>query len=183
MGILTDFFVANDRQLATVFSGWLRVADQPVERQVKNPFTGQMQVAREWPSTDPVGDGPLEDIPNIRVLPHAEWKNVDPVKVAKLHEILTGSSLRETLDELMRPALVHPSNDETSLHEFPRGLTDAIRAVSDDELQSAAENWQRTEEMQAHGFSADLCADVLRSLRGLAAACAPDQRLYLQWSL
>jgi hypothetical protein len=183
MGILTDFFVANDQQLAAVFTGWRRVADEPVERQIKNPFTGQMQIAREWLPLKPVGEGELADIPNIRQLPHAEWKGIDPVKLATLNELLTGKSVSEAVDDLMKPAVVHPTNDETSLHEVPRSLTVAIQALSDDDLQNVAVKWQQTEEMQSDRFPVEMCADVLQSLRRLVTAIEPDQRTYLHWSL
>lgn len=183
MGILTDFFVANDQQLAAVFTGWLRVADEPVERQVKNPFTGQMQISREWLPQDPVGEGELADIPNIRQLPHVEWKGIDPVKLATLNELLTGKSVSETLHDFIKPALVHPTNDETSLHEVPRSLTVATQALSDDDLQNIAVKWQQTDEMQSDRFSVDLCTEVLQSLRRLVTALKSDQRTYLHWSL
>jgi hypothetical protein len=183
MGILTDFFVANDEQIAAVFTGWRRVADEPVERQVKNPFTGQTQTAREWTPLDPVGQGELADIPNIRQLPHVEWKNVDPVKPATLSQLLAGKSVSEGLQSLMKPALVHPTNDDTSLHEVPRYATAAIQGLSDENIQSIAVQWEQTDEMQRGRFSVDDCAEVLRSLRELATSLKPGQRMFLHWSL
>lgn len=183
MGVLTDFFVANDQQLAAVFTGWLRVADKPVERQVKNPFTGQSQIAREWPPQGPVGAGELAEIPDVRQLPHVELKRIDHVKLARLHELLTGKPLRETLDVLMKPALVHPSKQETGLHELPRELTTAICELPEHALETIAAKWQQTEEMELDGMTVGHCAEVLRLLRGLTSRIESDQRTYLKWSL
>jgi len=183
MGILTDFFVANEQQLGAVFTGWLRVADKPIEREVKNPFTGQMQTSREWPPLGPIGEGELADIPNIKRLPHAEWKGIDPVKLASLNEILTGTPSRDSLDVMMRPALVHPHTDETSVHEFPSELTSALCHLEDSALERTAAQWQQTEEMQMDHMTVDLCGEILQSLRVLAKQIGVHERLYLQWSL
>jgi hypothetical protein len=48
MGVLTDFFVASPKELRESFPTWLEVADEPSEREVANPFTGQKQIVQEW---------------------------------------------------------------------------------------------------------------------------------------
>jgi hypothetical protein len=183
MGVLTDFFVANDDQLATVFPGWLRVGDTPIEREVKNPFTGEIQRIKEWTKGKPVGNGKLADVPDIRQLPHAEWKHIGTVELATLNELLTGKPVRETLDAMSKPALMHPNTDETGLDELPRELTEALRQLSDHSLENIAARWQQTEEIESSGFTVAICNEILQSLRGLVLDAAPDKRIYLLWSL
>ncbi len=183
MSILTDFFVANDDQLAMIFPGWLRVSDSPIERDVKNPFTGESQRIKEWPPVNPIGDGTLVEIPDVRKSPHAEWKGIGTVELATLNELLTGKTVRETLDSMSKPALVHPTTDETGLDEVPRDLTSALRNLSDHAIENVAAKWQQIEEMQSGQLTVEICKEILQSLRGLAMGVASDQRIYLLWSL
>lgn len=183
MGLLTDFFAADDQQLEATFVGWLKVAGAPIEREAVNPFTGEIQKVREWPTLETIGGGKPADIIDIRSLPHTELKNIDNLKIADLDTILTGAPDSETLDMAMKPALVHPTNNETGLHEIRPPLVAALRAVSEAGVDSAAAAWQKTEEMQYGHFTVDHCQTALRELVRLATEATPGQKMYLLWNL
>ena len=183
MSTLTDYFIADAQQLAIVFAGWLTVVNEPVAREVKNPFTGQTQRVRVWPPGKPVSNAEPAHSPDLSNVPHVQLKSVDPVKLATLNNILTGISVRDALDALLKPALVHRKNEDIGLHELPTQLTTALRALSDDAVDIAATNWQETEEMQSDQFTLRDCRNVLQSLRGLAQNCKTSQRMYLLWTL
>jgi hypothetical protein len=183
MSILTDYFIADAQQLAMVFAGWLTVANEPVVREVKNPFTGQTQRVKEWPPGRPVSDDEPTHSPDVSNLPHVQLKNIDQVKIATLNNILTGTPVRDALDAFVKPALVHPKNEDIGLHELPKQLTAALRPLSDDAAKMTSKKWQQTAEMQSDQLALSDCQDVLRSLRGLAQSCKISQRMYLLWSL
>ena len=88
MGVLTDYFVADEQQLAETFAGWYTVASEPVEMEVTNPFTGQLQTVQDWPRREPIGQGEVQDFIDIRHLPHVQMKRIDHVKLATLQQIL-----------------------------------------------------------------------------------------------
>ncbi len=183
MGIHTDFFLADDEQLAHVFAGWLTVANEPVLREATNPFTGQTQSVKDWPPGKPVSEGEPSNSPELADLPHVRLKSVEHVKIAALTNILTGTPVKDAIDIFVKPALVHPTSDDIGLHELPNQLTAALRPLPDDAVDAAANKWQRTDEMQSDQFTFGDCKDVLHLLRGLAQSCKPPQRMYLLWSL
>jgi hypothetical protein len=183
MSILTDYFIADPQQLAIVFAGWLTVVNEPVVREVKNPFTGQTQRVKEWPPGKPVSDDEPAHSPDLSNLPHVQLKNIDQVKIATLNNILTSTPVRDALDAFLKPVLVHPKNEDIGLNKLPKQLTAALRSLSDDAAEITAKKWQQTEEMQSDQFTSNDCKDVLRSLRGLAQSCKASQRMYLLWSL
>jgi hypothetical protein len=183
MGLLTDFFIADRRELAKVFVGWLTVADQPVVREATNPFTGQSQRVQEWPPAGPIAPGKPARVIKLAALLHVQFKRIDHVKLATLAVMLTGTTFDEANDALAKPALVHPKNDETGLHQLPAALTVAVAELTDDRLRSVATAWSETDEMQADGFEPSDCEQVLQALRQLASSCKSEQSLYLLWNL
>jgi hypothetical protein len=78
MGVLTEFFVASPAELREAFTKWLEVAEEPSEREVTNPFTGQKLIIQEWlPKERPTEKvGADESLANYRHLPHAEFKRI-----------------------------------------------------------------------------------------------------------
>src|SRR5580704_114613 len=106
MGVLTDYFVADNEQLAIVFAGWNTVADKPIIREVKNPFTGKLQRVEEWRPAHPIATGDPANPPDLTTLSHVRWKRVDLVKLVMLDGILTGVPFEEALRTFVKPALV-----------------------------------------------------------------------------
>src|ERR1700722_1422518 len=111
MSILTDYFIADAQQPAIVFAAWLTVVNEPVMREVKNPFTGQTQRVKDWPPGKPVSNAEPAHSPDLSNVPHVHLKSVDPVKLATLNYILTGTPVRDALDAFLKPALVHRKNE------------------------------------------------------------------------
>lgn len=185
MGAITDFFAASKGELAEAFRGWLTVADQPVKRDFKNPFTGKMQVIDVWPPSSPISDGPLVEFPDVRALPHCKFKRVDHVKLAKLDHLLCGRPFSDSIKAIGKPALFkHSSDNDCGLHEIPSQLVSAIAGMVDEKLKSTATDWAGGEEMRADRFSVDDCVVVLNSLRSVArVAIERNSAMYFYWSL
>jgi hypothetical protein len=77
-----------------------------------------------------------------------QLKSIDQVKIATLNNILTSTPVRDALDAFLKPALVHPKNEDIGLHELPKQVTAALRPLSDDAAEITAKKWQQTAELQ-----------------------------------
>jgi len=183
MGVLTDYFIADDQQLAHAFAGWFTVAHEPVETEATNPFTGGPQIMRNWPPKEPVGVGGNGGVADIRHLSHVQMKRIDHVKLATLYNLLTGVTLEQVLEDLCKPALIDPTSEETGFSEVPTALATSLRHPDDGALEELAKKWQQTEEMELDQFTVEDCLEVLQELRGLARKMEANQRMYLYWSL
>ncbi|MDZ4818840.1 MAG: hypothetical protein SGJ20_07690 [Planctomycetota bacterium] len=184
MSALTDFFVASNTELAEVLPDWLPVADQPVTREVRNPFTGQMQVITEWPpAIDVPEDAEPGDAPQLGGVLHTQLKGIDHVKLAQLWAILTGGNLLEHISELTRPALIEPAQTgETGLHRLPNELVQGLATITNP--QTSGTQWSATEEMQRDGFTPADCEQVLQELVRLAKeAKSQNKGMYFWWNM
>lgn len=185
MGVLTDFFVASASELSAAFPNWQAVANEPIIREVINPFTGQKQTVSEWQPL-PGSSANSTDVdltPIISGLPVAEFKRIDHVKLARLQEILCGDDVRAALEGLLRPARIHPANEDTGLHQLPDRLAAQLSVLKPTEISAYAERWSTSEEMTMDKFNAEDCAHVLRELVRLAQISATTNAgLFLLWS-
>jgi len=183
MAVTTDFLLADQQQLATVFAGWLAVADQPISKIVKNPFTGQEQAINDWPTQGAVGDSEAAEAVNLENLTHTSFRRIDHVKLATLSAIVCGFPYEQAIAQLAKPALVHPTNEDVGLHELPEPLVAALVSLSDSDLRNTAGRWQQTEELQLDRFEVRHAAEVLEGLRSVAAKRQDGQGMFLFWSL
>ncbi len=184
MGVLTDFFVADAAELAKIFAGWHCVLDEPKRREVKNPFTKAVQEITEWLPGDLIAEGPATNAPNICVLPCAEFKRIDPIKLSILRHLLISADIDKSIQILSKPALLHPATEEIGLHEIPSDLVMSLAAIEDDVLAVTAENWQQTNELRRDHFQMADCISILKELRRLSRlARDSNRRMYLFWSL
>ncbi|MFD7324770.1 hypothetical protein ACFV9D_27385 [Streptomyces sp. NPDC059875] len=113
-------------------------------------------------------------------------KNIDPVvAIAQLEAIMTGCSYDEAGE---RPrsgkVLSEPEDGPPFVVSLTDTLIDALATASQDDLVRFAKLWSMTEELRQIGIGAEVTADVLEALAGLAQrAQASDQRLYCWWAL
>src|SRR3712207_4278311 len=99
MSALTDFFIATEAELQAAFPLRYPVAARPKSRKVKNPFTGEPMTVREWGPAEPFPTDreppPLPDRAELKAVqrqPLAQFKRVDPAKLASLHSLVTGAT-------------------------------------------------------------------------------------------
>jgi hypothetical protein len=111
-------------------------------------------------------------------LPSVHAKRVDPVKVASLTAILTGTE----------PSLPDPVRDAgeggPSVYRFADEATAALGALGPDDATLCAYAWARTEEWQADGAEPAEVESLLQQVRELAArAKVEGKRLYVWTAL
>jgi hypothetical protein len=179
----TDYFVADDEGLSSAFAGWLTVGPEPVIREAPNPFTGEIQRVEEWSPQGPISDGLPAELPDLVPLPHVHLKRVEHAKVASLAALVTGRPAAEVLQSMLKPALIHPHNEDVGLHAVPADVVSALGALHDNDIEAIAAKWKETDQMQADNFHLQDCCDVQRSLGVLSRAAAPPRQMYLLWSL
>ena len=184
MGVHTDLFVATESQLADVFVGWHTVPDAPDQKESTNPFTGEKIVVNDWKPGPLIKGGNLADTPAIETLPHYLSKRIDHVKLGKLHELITGEKYDEVIGSILKPALIHPDNEDTGLHQIPSGLASTLATLDETKRLEVAREWQLTEECQLDRFTVDDCKMVIDELHRLAVEAEQAHgSMYLLWSL
>ncbi len=136
MAIYTDFFVASETELRRAFAHRFPVADQPVERVVRNQFTGQTRKIKEWPPAEAFPKPPegtmfpnKDEVEAVRRLPFVQWKGVDQVKLAKLQQLVAGGEYESMIDALCRPALLAPDDGNSSLFRLPQAWIEAVAGI------------------------------------------------------
>jgi hypothetical protein len=179
----TDYFVADHEGLSSAFAGWLTVGSEPVIRESRNPFTGAIKRMEEWSTQGPISDGVPAEFPDLAPLPHVLLKRIEHAKVASLAGLVTRRPPAEVLQSMLKPALIHPTNEDVGLHAVPADVVSALAALQDNDIEAIAAKWQETDETRDGQFHLQDCCDVLRSLGGLSRAAAPQRQMYLLWSL
>lgn len=113
-------------------------------------------------------------------------KGIDPVVVmARLEAILTGCTYEEASGRPRAGELLSSPEAESA---FVVGVSDtlqeALASATPASLAEAAEPWARTDELRQYGITADLAAEVLDLLSGLAGrARSAGCRMYCWWAL
>jgi hypothetical protein len=185
MAVYTTFFAGNEVDLDEGFLGWRRPLAAPVKRTSVNPFTKQSYTYDDWePEDDDVGDEPafprklvtaikgdyaayLEGrLPDrVRSLQHLAVKSVLSPQVDELLAVLA----KEGVDRL-HPARFPPRRAESGamLDVLPDAGVLVLAKSTDGELVDAARQLSTEGLFADDRWPADACADLFRSLRGLA---------------
>lgn len=204
MAIYSTFFVCDPQKLSSLFPGWQPPLREPVVREFKNPFTGQVTriSTREpdWP--DDIEDEPQDtyqvprSIPGsyedylearlpetVRAQPHWCSKGLAQVELEPLGQATSVEPALET-------ALYSPPSSGALLEELCRDLVSKLSASDDDALREVSKRWAAIMSDQAHshsatgvrvldGWSLDDAMEILRPLAALARNASNEQRLYL----
>lgn len=113
-------------------------------------------------------------------------KNIDPVvAIAQLEAIMTGCSYEEASERPRSGELLSSEEDGPPfVVSLSDTLFDALVTAPQDDLVRFAEPWSKTDELQQIRIGAEVAADVLKGLAGLAQrARTSGQRLYCWWAL
>jgi hypothetical protein len=202
MAIYTTLFLCDPAALLGGFPGWKAALDQPVRREVLNPFTGELMVtesrAPEWPDDEggetlfpPQYEAVTINVPYeqylesrlptfVRQLPHWASKGLLSTEFAPLLETI---GFHEELD---MPIYGPPSTGDV-VEEFP---ADFLARVATSDLTNVAQQWAATMSTPEHTHSVSgkriyddwtpsQAMEVLNPMLGLSRASNASQRLYL----
>jgi len=201
MSIITDFFAASSENLPRAFPGWMEVG--PKNRPMKNPMTGEIQMAWAPAGPPPVASPlppppqgvisrlfrPQRDMPStapryVDLFPTFQSKGVDVVKLCTLQMIIADSTFEEALASYDKPALISPNDEEEQLYELPSALTEGLFRLADNQVTEVAQKWVDTEELRRDQWSQSDAKDVIQSLRSLARKASHESTsVYHYWSL
>ncbi len=211
MGILTDFFVASEQELAEVFSTLERVA--PEKKRFLDVASGREYlewVPESWKDLpEPIRIEPklvpkmsfwqrvqswFKPKPKIEISavdyePHydrfehyIQGKGVDLVMLAALSAIVCEISFEEALEQLEIPALLDPEMDNNSgVHCLPDRFTQNLAELSDAAFMDTAQKWAQTEEFEAERRKADEAQNILNILTGLASLAVQEKKHLYHW--
>jgi hypothetical protein len=205
MAIYSTFFLARPEDLAAGFPGWKLPLVEPVARQRKNPFTGEvMNVTSRVPDwDDDESDAP--ELPEIQVVPisgdyeaylesripefvrHApHWcaKNLTNIEIEPLVAAATGVEIS------LGSAIYAPPGSGSGIETIPEGLVEILMTTDEPTLQKIAQAWaaalstpEYTHSMNGERIDDDRTADEMRplvhSLASVARRRTPGQSMYL----
>jgi hypothetical protein len=193
MGLLTDFFVASESEIASTFPGWLPCSAEDCIKKDQNThppkpkgfltrlksfFSFKQPVA---PETQLENDTPS---PDITVFPHFCYKRIDILKLGTLFEILTGINNEDAFVQIEDTSLAEPENGEQVLFRLPDTFTNALANISETEIEIVTKKWALTEEFQETEFTLIDIKEVITALSNLAQnSLQNNKHLYHLWSL
>jgi hypothetical protein len=184
MGHFANFFAANDAELQVGFPYRHSVEKEIRESESVNPFTRESVKTRVWQPTAIVPPPPSNlEFPNeaeqeaFKKLEHAELKNIDPVTLSTLQEILGVNHYADALSELFRLQFVTPGADD-QMYELPPAFVVALANISD--LEAIAPRWLETDELR-EWWSFNDAKGVLEVLRTLARHATASNRRVICW--
>ena len=98
MGMIIEFFVANDNELKSTFAGWCIVSKKKGKQTYTDPFTGEARTVITWKPAGLIKEGDGHAFKNVTNLPHYSSGRIDPVKLATLQELLCGTDYDEAIE-------------------------------------------------------------------------------------
>jgi hypothetical protein len=186
VAIYTDFFVTSEDELRAAFPYRFPVAKRPKTHRGRNPFTGQVQVVKEWGPAEPFPELPegvtypsKAEVKAVHRFPLAQFKGVDQVKLATLQALVSGGELQSHIEELCRPALVAPGKETSFLYRLPLAWVEAIAGIK--KVAPLAKDWAATEECQLDNWTAKDASEVIGSLRELAKRAVAESKGMFLW--
>ena len=159
MAIYSTFFLSNPGELTDIFPEWKLPLDEPVTRQIINPFTNEEESittrAPEWEDFDPsemefpepeveIVDGDYQTflegrIPSpIQAKSHLCLKDLTNVEL----EPLVAATLNQEKASLETALYAHPM-DSSALMQFPEDFLSQIQSSSDSDLNGIAVKWAK----------------------------------------
>ena len=122
--------------------------------------------------------------------PNDELKQMDPLQLAALGQLLLAGSLQEsegsygpTYDALLGEMhdRMHSYSDGEWALPVPEQLTTALADVKDDQVPALAEAWARIEEFELEGKGPERGADYLQELRANALVARDSGKQLFLW--
>lgn len=199
MAIYTTFFLCDPVELLDGFPGWRMPLDNPVRREVRNPFTGEMMViesrAPEWPDSaaSPVFnyqateiEGPYEAYLETRlpsfVQQRSHWaaKGLTPVEINPLLEILA-------IEDEIEMAIYSPPTSGDCIEVFPDAFLAKLTSL---DLEQTSHDWAEALSTPEHthsvsgvklsdGWTKSDAMEILDSIVKLGCKAQSLERLYL----
>ncbi|MDP4193843.1 MAG: hypothetical protein Q8940_02260 [Bacteroidota bacterium] len=181
MSVLTDFFVASDSEVNSIFQkdNSLVATQQTIsENNVIKKVISKIFNSRKK-SIEAKQDQFIFDISKF---PYKSFKNVLVIELSDLYKIITGESSDKIYNEFSKFAVEPLPNDEIGLHKFP---PDFVRALSIlNQIDEIATKWSKTEEFELDNVQPYELQEIIEALRELSqVAVAKNKNLYLYWSL
>lgn len=108
-------------------------------------------------------------------------KNVDPVKVALLEQIVLGRDFEEFLTRMDSRFIDQFSQEDDWLYDVPEDLVAALTEAPSDERRRYAEEWAETEEWRADNIEARALVALLDDVTKLRTEARESHaRLYIR---
>jgi hypothetical protein len=158
MGVLTDFFIANDQELSEVCRGWKRPA--PVMGHFRtfeaiNPFTGQPLTGRTRSNPDqPMPDPDAVTDCDFSSLPSINQKGILTGEIANLASVLMDWDYENASEEVHGRALVGPRCEQTVCEMHPEILA-RLAALSPEEITRYGTDWSNRQREEAKTIEND----------------------------
>jgi hypothetical protein len=200
MAIYTTFFLCNPTELPGGFPGWRPPLAQPVRREVRHPFTGQLAVVEtcvpEWPDHEAAEaertyrvveiEGSYEEYlenrlpPFVRRCPHWAAKGLTQIELAPL---LAAVGVSASIDF----PIYGPPSASAIVQQLPAEFL--VKATSLDQ-QNVAQTWAAAMSTPEHthtvsgqklsdGWTASEALALLQPLVHLAKKASAAQQMYL----
>lgn len=204
MAIYTTFFACNPQQLPSGFPGWLPPLPKPVERQFKNPFTGEISTVEtrepEWPDGEDADlmdreyqvvaiQGDYEDYlegrlpPFVQRQPHWAAKGLTEVELSPLAQAIG-------LEAKFECPLYGPPSCGAVLQELPSEMLPKLASLDERSLKALAAKWAATMSTREYthsvtgvklndGWAQSDAIEILQPIVALARQAAAGQQIYL----
>jgi len=116
---------------------------------------------------------PLEDWQGI------ESKDIDLLKIATLHSVLTSQNFDEAMEEYA--PVYTASEDGPWVTLFPEDAVEKLSELNEDALYLVAEELAATEEFEISGWPAEAVQDLLTELAELARVAVEEGKSLFVW--
>jgi hypothetical protein len=200
MAIYTTFFLCKPDELPGGFPGWRLPLAQPVRREFRNPFTGELSVVEtrepEWP--EEAGEAPGRDYrvvaiegsydddlegrlpPFVRTCPHWAAKGLTQVELDPLFKAAG-------VEASLACAIYGPPTSGAIVQQLPPEFVAKLGSL---DQTAVAERWAAAMSTPEHthsvsgvqlsgGWTAGEALAMLRLIAALARRATPGQQMYL----
>ena len=203
MAIYTTFFLCKPEELPGGFPGWRAPLAAPVQRQFKNPFTGEISTietrAPEWPEEEQDAlerdyqvvamQGKYEEYlegrlpPSVRTCRHWAAKGLTEIELSPLAEAVG-------VEPRFECPLYAPPSSGAMLLELPPDMLSKLVSQDQSGLQAVAEKWAARMSTPEYthsvtgvklndGWAASETMEILSPIVALARQAGVGQRMYL----
>jgi hypothetical protein len=185
MGFFSDFFAASDTEFVAGFPHRHSVEKELRLCKTTNPFTGKVVQVDQWCPITPVPNSPAglvfpaeTEKSAFQRLPHMQWKNLTPVELAQIHELLENSNYDDAFQEILRLEIVTPGAED-AMYLLPSTWVERIGRATD--LDVPATRWCETHQAEFDPWTRDAARELLGELQQLARTALETNRKVYCW--